>query len=220
LIPGQLRDGYAQFRAEHFENKQRLWRRLSMGQSPKALVIGCADSRVDPAAIFNAGPGELFIVRNVANLVPPYEPDGAHHGVSAALEFAVKSLQVDHIVVLGHRLCSGVKAAATGSACGTQFIERWLDPLQPACIEARDALGDDAGEDALCDDLELRSVRHSLARLIGFPFVAEAVEHGRLCLHGARFGIADGVLEWMDEDSVFRPVSFDDADALRAEEIP
>jgi len=181
-------------------------------------VIGCADSRVDPAAIFNAGPGELFIVRNVANLVPPYEPDGAHHGVSAALEFAVKSLQVDHIVVLGHRLCIGVKAAATGSACGTQFIERWLDPLQPACAEARDALGETASEETLCDDLELRSVRHSLARLIGFPFVADAVERGRLCLHGARFGIADGVLEWMDEDSVFRPVSFDDADTNRAEE--
>lgn len=210
MIPGQLRDGYAQFRAERFENKQRLWRQLSKGQSPRALVIGCADSRVDPAAIFNAGPGELFIVRNVANLVPPYEPDGAHHGVSAALEFAVKSLKVDHIVVLGHRQCGGVHAAATGSAAGTQFIERWLDPLAPACAEARDALGDDASEEALCDDLELRSVRHSLGRLMGFPFVADAVAVGSLCLHGARFGIADGVLEWMDEDGVFRPVSFDE----------
>jgi carbonic anhydrase len=217
LIPDQLKDGYAQFRAERFETKQRLWRQLSKGQSPKALVIGCADSRVDPAAIFNAGPGELFIVRNVANLVPPYEPDGAHHGVSAALEFAVKSLDVDHIVVLGHRLCSGVKAAATGSACGTQFIERWLDPLQPACAEARHALGETASEEDLCDDLELRSVRHSLVRLTGFPFVADAVADGSLCLHGARFGIADGVLEWMDDDGVFRPVSYDGADTIRSD---
>lgn len=220
MIPDQLKDGYARFHAERFETKQRLWRQLSKGQSPRALVIGCADSRVDPAAIFNAGPGELFIVRNVANLVPPYEPDGAHHGVSAALEFAVKSLKVDHIVVLGHRQCGGVHAAATGSAAGTQFIERWLDPLQPACCEAREALGEHVSEEDLCDDLELRSVRHSLNRLVGFPFVAEAVDEGSLCLHGARFGIADGVLEWMDADGVFRPVSFDDADAIRAEENP
>jgi len=220
LIPDQLKDGYVQFRAERFERKQRMWRRLAEGQAPRVLVIGCADSRVDPAAIFNAGPGELFIVRNVANLVPPYEPDGAHHGVSAALEFAVKSLKVDHIVVLGHRQCGGVHAAATGSAAGTQFIERWLDPLAPACAEAREALGEHVSEEDLCDDLELRSVRHSLKRLVGFPFVAEAVEAGWLCLHGARFGIADGVLEWMDEDGLFRPVSFDDADPIRAEENP
>lgn len=218
MIPDQLKSGYAQFRAERFEKKQRIWRNLAKGQSPRVLVIGCADSRVDPAAIFNAGPGELFIVRNVANLVPPYEPDGAHHGVSAALEFAVKSLKVDHIVVLGHRQCGGVHAAATGSAAGTQFIERWLDPLAPACAEARAELGEAVSEEELCDDLELRSVRHSLKRLVGFPFVAEAVEQGRVRLHGARFGIADGVLEWMGEDGAFRPVSFDDADAPRAEE--
>ncbi|KAA5804820.1 carbonic anhydrase [Alkalicaulis satelles] len=218
MIPDQLKTGYAQFRAERFEKKQRIWRNLAKGQSPRVLVIGCADSRVDPAAIFNAGPGELFIVRNVANLVPPYEPDGAHHGVSAALEFAVKSLKVEHIVVLGHRQCGGVHAAATGAAKGTQFIERWLDPLAPACAEARAALGADVDEETLCDDLELRSIRHSLVRLTGFPFVAEAVETGRVTLHGARFGIADGALEWMDGEGRFVPVEIEDADDAGAEE--
>jgi len=207
MIPDQLKNGFASFRAERFEKKQRLWRNLAKGQKPHALIIGCADSRVDPAAIFDAGPGELFIVRNVANLVPPYEPDGAHHGVSAALEFAVKALKVEHIVVLGHKQCGGVHAAATGGAAGTQFIERWLDPLVRVRDEAVSELGPDADEETLCDDLELRSVRHSLVRLKAFPFVAEAVEAGALTLHGARFGIADGELEWLSEDGRFHPVS-------------
>lgn len=206
MIPPRLKDGFTRFRAERFEKKQRIWRNLAKGQKPHTLIIGCADSRVDPAAIFDAGPGELFIVRNVANLVPPYEPDGAHHGVSAALEFAVKSLKVEHIVVLGHKSCGGVHAAATGGAAGTQFIERWLDPLAPVYAETVAELGEDAGEDALCDDLELRSVRHSIERLKGFPFIAEAVQTGALALHGARFGIADGDLEWLD-DGDFRSVA-------------
>jgi carbonic anhydrase len=205
-IPSPLKDGFQRFRAERFETKQRIWRNLAKGQTPHALIIGCADSRVDPAAIFDAGPGELFIVRNVANLVPPYEPDGAHHGVSAALEFAVKALRVGHIVVLGHKSCGGVHAAATGSAAGTEFLERWIDPLAPVRAEAVAALGetDDA---TLSDDMELRSVRHSIGRLMGFPFVADAVKSGALTLHGARFGIADGDLEWLQSDGTFRSVS-------------
>ncbi|MGP1273784.1 MAG: carbonic anhydrase, partial [Caulobacterales bacterium] len=194
-------------RAERFETKQRIWQKLAQGQAPHALVIGCADSRVDPAAIFDAGPGELFIVRNVANLVPPYEPDGAHHGVSAALEFAVKALGVDHIVVLGHKSCGGVHAAATGSAEGTQFIERWLDPLKPVLDEARREMGEQASHGELSDCMELRSIKRSLERLMSFPFIMQAVKDGRLGLHGARFGIADGELEWLDEDGQFMTVS-------------
>lgn len=206
MIPAPLRDGFARFRAERFERKQRIWRELAKGQSPHTLVLGCADSRVDPAAIFDAGPGELFIIRNVANLVPPYQPDGAHHGVSAALEFAVKVLKVQNILVLGHKQCGGVHAAATDGARGTQFIEKWLEPLGEVADEARAHVGAQAEVEHLCDDLELRSVRHSLERLLAFPFVADAVKEGGLALHGARFGIADGVLEWLQPDGSFAPV--------------
>lgn len=207
MIPDRLHEGFARFRAERFERKQRIWQNLAKGQKPHALVIGCADSRVDPAAIFDAGPGELFIIRNVANLVPPYEPDGAHHGVSAALEFSVKALGVAHIVVLGHKSCGGVHAAATGGAVGTQFIERWLDPLKPVFDEARRELGDDADTDHLCDAMELGSIKRSMERLMSFPFIADAVQEGTLALHGARFGIADGELEWLLPDGRFHAVT-------------
>ena len=208
MIPDQLKDGFKRFRADHFESERRVWRELAKGQKPHALIIGCADSRVDPASIFDAGPGELFIVRNVANLVPPYEPDSGHHGVSAALEFAIKVLKIDHVVVLGHKSCGGVHAAATGGAAGTEFLERWIDPLIPVREEAVAELGetDDA---TLSDDMELRSVRHSLDRLMAFPFIAEAVRAGEVTLHGARFGIADGELEWLGEDGKFAAVSTD-----------
>lgn len=207
-IPDQLKDGFARFRSDHFESERRVWRELAKGQKPHALIIGCADSRVDPASIFDAGPGELFIVRNVANLVPPYEPDSGHHGVSAALEFAIKVLKIDHVVVMGHKSCGGVHAAATGGAAGTEFLERWIDPLIPVREEAIAELGetDDA---ALSDDMELRSVKHSLDRLMGFPFIAEAVRAGEVTLHGARFGIADGELEWLQDDGTFAAVSTD-----------
>lgn len=207
MIPTRLHEGFARFRAERFERKQRIWQTLAKGQSPETLVIGCADSRVDPAAIFDAGPGDLFIIRNVANLVPPYEPDSAHHGVSAALEYAVKVLKVKNVVVLGHRQCGGVHAAATGAAEDTQFVRKWLEPLAPVHAEACRELGADAAVEDLCDDMELRSIRRSRERLMSFPFIAEAVQEGRLALHGARFGIADGELEWLNSDGRFEAVS-------------
>jgi carbonic anhydrase len=206
-IPDPLRAGFERFRVSQFESQRRVWRELAKGQKPHALVIGCADSRVDPAAIFDAGPGELFIVRNVANLVPPYEPDSGHHGVSAALEFAVKTLGIEHVVVLGHKDCGGVHAAVTGAAEGTEFVHRWISPLQSALSESRHHCGYDAPTETLCNDLELRSVQHSLDRLLKFPFVAKAVEAGTLALHGARFGIADGQLEWLERNEGFQPVS-------------
>jgi carbonic anhydrase len=209
MIPIRLHEGFARFRAERFERKQRVWQTLAKGQKPHALVIGCADSRVDPAAIFDAGPGELFIIRNVANLVPPYEPDSAHHGVSAALEYAVKVLKIEQIVVLGHRQCGGVEAATTGAAEDTQFVRRWLEPLKTVHAEACRELGEDVGTEQLCDDMELRSVRRSRERLLSFPFIAEAVQEGRITLHGARFGIADGQLEWLNADGHFVPVTPD-----------
>ncbi|WP_429910551.1 carbonic anhydrase [Glycocaulis sp.] len=206
MIPTRLHEGFARFRAERFERKQRIWQNLAKGQSPETLVIGCADSRVDPAAIFDAGPGELFIIRNVANLVPPYEPDSAHHGVSAALEYAVKVLKVKNVVVLGHRQCGGVEAAATGAAGDTQFVRKWLDPLASVLAETRRELGEDADTGHVCDAMELRSIKRSLERLLSFPFIAEAVQSGSLVLHGARFGIADGELEWLNADGRFEIV--------------
>src|SRR5712691_6505050 len=133
-FPQQLLEGYRTFTSQRLPTEQSRYRELSeIGQSPEVMVIGCCDSRVSPEAIFDAGPGELFVVRNVANLVPPYAPDGAYHGVSAALEFAVGALRVKHIVVLGHAQCGGVRAFAEGSAplSPSDFIGKWMSLIAP-----------------------------------------------------------------------------------------
>ena len=204
--PHKLAAGYRRFRSKSYPAERALYQSLSEGQKPHTLVIACSDSRVDPVHIFGAHPGDLFVVRNVANLVPQIDLDGGRHGVSAALEFAVKRLAVEHVVGMGHGRCGGIEACAIGlDKLDSQFLGPWLEPLQPA----RDEVIARVGEDSLatvCDQMELLAVEHSVRRLHQFPFVTEAIKTRGMQLHGARFSIASGILEWMDADGVFVPV--------------
>ena len=192
-----LMEGYRTFRTTTFPANRALYRDLvAHGQSPRVMVIACCDSRVDPPTIFNARPGELFMVRNVANLVPPYEPQGEFHGTSAALEFAVTGLRVEHIVVLGHAFCGGVKAfleGLYGPDPDRPFITRWMSLLGPAITHLSESGALRDAEEAR-RALELASVKHSLANLRSFPFIEERVADGGLALHGAFFDIERGLL--------------------------
>ncbi len=202
VIPAALTRGYETFRAERFEKEALRYRSLAEGQTPKVMIIGCADSRVDPATIFSAKPGELFVVRNVAALVPPYEEHGTYHGTSAALEFAVTALKVESVVVLGHGLCGGISAAlsaAENKPVG-QFIGPWvaqLSNLSEALVEQ--AVDIDASQHQRA--LEHLSIKYSLENLESFPFVRDAVAQKKLTLHGAWFSIAEGELHWLDKSS-------------------
>jgi carbonic anhydrase len=196
----ELIDGYRRFRATAWPERHRLFERLAEhGQQPRAMVIGCADSRVDPGVIFDAGPGEIFTVRNVANLVPPYAPDGTYHGTSAALEFGVRGLQVRHLVVLGHGLCGGVRALLEGVPAPLgDFLGPWLhiaDPVRRRVLECTPVLRQLEGEHAM--------IRLSLDNLRGFPWIAERVADGRLALHGAHFDVRTGILTLLQPDGRF-----------------
>ena len=200
-FPDSLLDGYRSFRGGRYEPERARYRSLAEhGQTPAVMVIACCDSRSAPETIFNAAPGEIFVVRNVANLVPPYEPDGRHQSTSAALEFAVQSLKVRHIVVLGHGRCGGIRAALHPEAeplSPGDFIGKWMTLLRPAANEIATAgrlLTDAERQTAL----ERVSVRNSIANLRTFPCVSILENRGRLHLHGAWFDIADGELWTMD----------------------
>ena len=207
-FPQRLIDGYNAFRTGRLKAEQNRYRELAeTGQSPQVMIIGCSDSRVSPEVIFDASPGELFVVRNVANLVPPYAPDGAYHGVSAALEFATGALKVRHIVVLGHAHCGGVRAYADHSApiSTTDFIGRWMTLIAPAA-EKVGARGDMAQADYL-ERMEKASIANSLDNLLTFPRVQYLAGAGELYLHGAYFGVATGQLSVRDPKSgTFLPV--------------
>ncbi len=200
----ELVDGYRRFLAIRYPQEAALYRSLAQaGQAPKTMVIACCDSRVDPAAIFSAGPGQLFIVRNVANLVPPFEPHGDYHGTSAALEFAVTGLEVDTILVMGHARCGGVRAFLDGldqRPAKRGFIDSWLSLLNAARTEAlRDAAGGPIEKQQQA--LEHASVRHSIENLWTFPFIKERLNDGRLRVRGAYFDIANGKLLTLDPAS-------------------
>lgn len=200
-----LVDGYHRFHSADWRRQRERWEKLKVGQEPKVMVIACSDSRVDPAQIFDTLPGEIFVVRNVANLVPPYETGGGHHGVSAALEFAVTQLKVAEIVVLGHGKCGGCKAALTqvfaDAAPGEGgFVSNWVHLLDGARDKVAAAHG--TGPDAE-REMELEGVRTSLANLRTFPFVKEREDAGTLRLHGAYFAIADGDLLVMSGGDTF-----------------
>ena len=202
-----LLDGYRRFRSSDWHRQRERWAELSEGQSPKVMVIACSDSRVDPAQIFDVSPGEIFVVRNVANLVPPFENDAGRHGVSAALEFAVTQLEVPEIVVMGHGACGGCAAALSQRFAGAEpgaggFIDHWGDMLDDARdrVVAEHGTGPEAAR-----AMELEAVRVSLANLRTFPFVAPREAAGTLRLRGAYFAIADGVLHAMDEAGEFQP---------------
>lgn len=170
------------------------------GQQPKTLVVGCCDSRAAPETIFNCGPGELFVVRNVANLVPPYAPDGQFHATSAALEFAVQALQVENIVVMGHGQCGGIKAAlATDMAplSPGDFIGKWMSLLEPLADSLKVGSAMDAAERQTA--LERVSIRNSIGNLMSFPYIRKRVEDGSLNLFGAWFDIALGELWIMNK---------------------
>ncbi len=202
--------GYGRFRRESYPARRETYRALACdGQSPKIMVIGCCDSRVDPTAIFDAGPGELFMVRNVANLVPPYSTDKGHHGTSAAIEFAVGFLGVEHIVVMGHAICGGVAALMSGSAAAEGDggnLGNWMSIAVPA-LEKTLQGNLEAGTDAFARALEMAVVQLSLENLRTFPVVRDGMAAGSLDLHGAWFSIETGDLHLMDhEGAAFRPV--------------
>jgi len=206
-FPERLTKGYRSFLGGRFASERARYQELAgLGQSPSIMVIGCVDSRVSPEVIFDAAPGELLVARNVANLVPRYEPGGGQHGASAALEFAVKALKVRHIVVLGHAFCGGIKAFASDDAPLTtsDFIGRWMRQIAPAAEAVAASKGD---SESYLRQLEFASVELSLKNLMTFPIVKGAVEAGELALHGAYFGVASGRLLVRNQKSgVFEPV--------------
>jgi carbonic anhydrase len=199
-FPQQLIDGYHTFTAQRLPTEQSRYRILSeRGQSPEVMVIGCCDSRVSPEVIFDAGPGELFVMRNIANLVPVYQPDANAHGVSAALEYAVQVLRVKHIVVLGHAQCGGIRAFLDKAAPLTpgDFIGKWMAMfIKPGeKVEQRHL---ESMQD-FTTRIEKAAVFRSLENLMTFPFVRASVESGALKLHGAYFGVAEGSLSVLDQ---------------------
>ena len=206
----KLIEGYRRFRQRDWKRERERWAEMAEGQSPKVMILSCADSRVDPAQIFDARPGEMFVARNIAALAPPYETTSGYHGVSAALEFAVTQLNVGEILVMGHGLCGGCAAALTGQFDDTgpgegHFIADWVRMLSAA----RDTVRSRHREldRAAFQDMEREAVKVSLANLRTFPWIAEREQAGELKLHGAHFSIAEGRLYVLDEaEAEFRPV--------------
>jgi carbonic anhydrase len=201
-LPQRLLDGYANFRAGRYADEAGRYRKLGEGrQKPSVMVIACCDSRAAPETIFDAGPGEIFVVRNVANLVPPYAPDGGHHATSAAIEFAVLSLGVQSIVVMGHGRCGGIHAAIhdVDPLTHTDFIGRWMRPIKDVARSVPRAKG--ASEAEHEQRVERASIEHSLANLRTFPWVRMKENQKQLSLHGAWFDIAMGELHTFEAPS-------------------
>ena len=199
-FPKTLLDGYRTFATQRLPTEQSRYRDLSVrGQSPEVMVIGCCDSRVSPEVIFDAGPGELFVVRNVGNLVPVYQPDGGAHGVSAALEYAISALHVRHIVVLGHAQCGGIRAFIDDiePLSPGDFIGKWMAMF----IKPGEVVEQRSHETMqhFVERIEKAAVFRSLENLLTFPFVRTAVERGELQLNGAYFGVAEGSLFVLDK---------------------
>jgi carbonic anhydrase len=205
-----LIEGYRRFRETDWAHERDRWADMAEGQSPRVMILSCADSRVDPAQIFDARPGEMFVVRNIAALAPPYETSHGFHGVSAALEFAVSQLEVGEILVMGHGLCGGCAAALTGQFDNTDpgeghFIADWVRMLDQARDSVR-ARHQELDRAAFLE-MEREAVKVSLANLRTFPWIASREQSGRLKLHGAHFSIAEGRLYVLDEaEGNFRPV--------------
>jgi carbonic anhydrase len=201
--------GYRRFRDGDWIRQRERWEQLAVGQHPRLMVVACSDSRVDPSIVFDASPGEMFVVRNVANLVPPFELGGLRHGVSAAVEFAVTQLEVPEIVVLGHGGCGGISASLSRRFNDKPpgeggFIARWMQLLDDARdkIEAEHGHGPEAVR-----PLELEAVKVSLANLRTFPCIPPREAAGKLKMHGAYFAISEGILYVLDEEEdAFHPV--------------
>ena len=197
-----LIEGYRRFRSDAWTRQRERWRELREGQNPQVMVIACSDSRVDPTQIFDVDPGEIFVVRNVAAMVPPFETTPGQHGVSAALEFAVQFLGIKDVVVMGHGMCGGCNAALTAELADMKpgdggFIAQWislLDPVREQIVAEYGETGREAGR-----AMELAAVKLSLANLRTFPCIQEKEADGTVQLHGTYFAISDGVLHVLDE---------------------
>jgi carbonic anhydrase len=201
-FPQRLIEGYRAFRDNRLPREQDRYRELAeMGQAPEVMVIGCADSRVSPEVIFDARPGELFVVRNVANIVPPYAPDGHAHGVSAALEFGIAALKIKHIVVLGHAHCGGVRAFAEKAAplSPGDFIGNWMRLMAPAAEKAGPHEG--LSWPDYLTRLEQANIENSLDNLRTFPRLRKQIERGEVATYGAYFGVATGQLSVRDDNT-------------------
>ena len=214
MLPQRLVEGYRAFLEGRFPNERRRFETLAQsGQKPRMMLIGCSDSRVAPEVIFDASPGEIFVLRNVAALVPPYRPNDDYHSTSAALEFGVMGLRVEHIIVMGHESCGGVKAYAENEAdpyirplSPGDFIGQWIKLIAPAA--QRLGAPPQAVDAAYIEQLAFQSVRQSIENLRSFPCIRTLEEKGRLSIHGAYFGVADGRLLALDETrGVFEPVA-------------
>jgi carbonic anhydrase len=203
-FPEDLADRFRRFKYRHFApNMDHFEKLASEGQHPETMIVSCCDSRVDPETIFSAMPGELFVVRNVANLVPPYETSGKFHGVSAALEFAALNLRVKHIVIIGHSSCGGIRACLDHDAARqseAQFISNWMSILDGARERVESCCGGASMPEKRAE-LEREGIKTSLANLRTFPCVTTLEAKGRLQLHGAHFDIATGSLSVLDEST-------------------
>jgi carbonic anhydrase len=209
-FPEPLADRFRRFKHRHFAPNADHYEELATyGQSPDTMIVSCCDSRVDPETIFSAMPGELFVVRNVANLVPPYETGGKYHGVSTAVEFACMNLRIKHLIIMGHSNCGGVKAALDQSAAiqtEAQFISRWMSMLDEARLSILASHQMQNHADRL-RALELECVKTSIKNLRTFPFVRDMEDRGKLNLHGTFFDIKSGVLSVLNHSrGVFYPL--------------
>jgi len=202
MFPKRLSDGYQAFLDGRFHNERKRYEKLAeIGQNPEILLIGCCDSRVSPEVIFDAGPGEMFVIRNVANLVPPYSPDAEYHGTSAAVEFAVRNLRVKHVIVIGHSNCGGAAALLRGPDGSLDFVSHWMEIAEPARVAAQReaARGLDEAQVLRCCEREV--VKVSLTNLLTFPWLEERVRDGDLRLHGMYFDIRNGALEVLEQQT-------------------
>ena len=202
--------GFRQFRKRYYVDEPELYNQLiARGQTPKALIIACCDSRVHPAHVMDTDPGDIFVVRNVANLVPPYVDDGKTHGTSAAIEFAVKHLRVPHVIIMGHSQCGGIRALMESTGGGGDmhiFIDPWMAIMAPARAKVENN-HHEISMDEKCRLCERAAIGVSLENLKTFPFILHAVRNGRLQLHGWYFDIENGILLKLEQASgMFVPV--------------
>ena len=211
-LPAHLAQGYANFRDGRLREEQDRFRRLAdEGQSPPVLLIGCCDSRVSPEVIFDAGPGEIFVMRNIGGLVPPFTANDSLPETASAIEYAVQALKVRHIVVMGHAQCGGIRAFALGEIneftplSEANFIAKWKSLIKPAADRIGPATGD---FDHHCESLSYASIIQGLANLRSYPWLKEREDAGLLTLHGAYFGVANGRMTALDQArGTFVPVT-------------
>jgi carbonic anhydrase len=185
--------GFKSFQEEYFRGGRKLFDSLQTGQNPKALVVACCDSRTDPFPLMRCDPGDIFVVRNIANIAPPYQPDESYHGVSAAVEYAVTALEVPDIIILGHSSCGGIHSLIEGKDSDTsQFVGKWISILKPARERALSEFGPD--DPRVYPACEMAGILTSMENLLTFPFVAERVKQGKLRIHGWYFDMKAGAL--------------------------